>query len=207
MKIMPGWVENLLAAIGGSTVALIAILTIFKKLLMRLFESGVEASFEKSLAKFKNRLERSTTAYEMLLNRELKFYEKLEPMIAELIPLEHDLLYYLKYDENADRKQQCESFRGHFKRYCELIKELKNECLIHQSYIPYEVFHAYVSVVNQMQDDIPFWFDMLKLLFDCEYDKIDYKMCESTISRLLSHFAFAETTVRNRLNQLSGEDH
>lgn len=136
---MPDWLESLIAAIGGGTVVLIGVLTIFKGLLVKLFEIGIESSFEKSLEKFKNNLERSTKAYEILLNREMRFYEKLEPITAELVPLEHDLLYYLKYDEEADREKQCEAFRKHFKRYCELVIELKNENLIHQSYIPQEV--------------------------------------------------------------------
>lgn len=203
---MPEWLENLLTAIGGGTVVLVGVLTIFKGLLVKLFETGIESSFEKNLEKFKNHLERSTRAYEILLDREMRFYEKLEPITAELIPLEHDLLYYLKYEEDADREKQCEAFRKHFKRYCELIKDLKNENLIHQSYIPQEVFDAFTSVVKQMQDDMPLWFDMAKFLFAGEYDKIDYEKCKTTIDTLLMQLAFAETMVRKRLKQLSGED-
>ena len=203
---MPEWLESLLVAIGGGTVVLVGVLTIFKGLLVKLFETGIEASFEKNLEKFKNHLDRSTRAYEMLLDREMRFCEKLEPITAELVPLEHDLLYYLKYDEDADRERQCEAFREHFKRYCELIKDLKNENLIHQSYIPQEVFNAFTSVVKQMQDDMPLWFDMAKFLFAGEYDKIDYGKCETTIDTLLMQLAFAETMVRKRLKQLSGED-
>lgn len=203
---MPEWLESLIAAIGGGTVVLIGVLTIFKGLLIKLFETGIESSFEKNLEKFKNNLERSTKAYEILLDREMRFYEKLEHITAELIPLEHDLLYYLKHDEGADRDKQCEAFREHFKRYCELVKELKNENLIHQSYIPQEVFNAYTSVVKQMQDDIPLWLDMAKHLFAGEYDKIDYEKCETAIDTLLMHLAFAETMVRKRLKQLSGEN-
>ena len=204
---MPDWLESLIAAIGGGIVVLIGVLTIFKGLLVKLFEIGIESSFEKSLEKFKNNLERSTKAYEILLNREMRFYEKLEPITAELVPLEHDLLYYLKYDEEADREKQCEAFRKHFKRYCELVIELKNENLIHQSYIPQEVFNAYTSVVKQMQDDIPLWFDMAELLFAGEYDKLDYEKCETVIDTLLMRLAFAETMVRTRLKQLSGENY
>lgn len=203
---MPEWLENLLAAIGGGTVVLVGILTIFKGLLIKLFETGIESSFEKNLEKFRNKLERSTKAYEILLEREMRFYEKLEPIIAELVPLEHDLLYYLKYDETADREKQCEAFREHFKRYCEIVKDLKNENIIHQSYIPQDIFTAYTTVVVQMQDDMHLWFDMAKLLFAGEYDKIDYEKCEVTVATFLKHLAFGETMVRNRLEQLSGED-
>lgn len=200
------WLGILLAAVGGGTVVLVGVLTVFKGLLIKLFETGIESSFEKNLEKFKNKLHRSTKAYEMLLEREMRFYEKLEPITAELVPLEHDLLYYLRHNENEDRNVQCEAFRGCFKRYCELTKELKNENLIHQSYTPQEVFNAFTSVVKQMQDDMHLWLEMAKLLFAGEYEKIDCEKCEATVDMVFMKLAFAEALVRKRLNQLSGED-
>ena len=65
---------------------------------------------------------------------------------------------------------------------------------------------AFTNVVKQMQDDIPLWFEMAKLLFAGEYEKIDYKKCEATVDMFFVKLAFAETMVRKRLNQLSGED-
>lgn len=203
---MPEWLESLFTAIGGGIVVLVGILTIFKGLLIKLFETGIESSFEKNLEKFKNNLERSTRAYEIILDREMRFYKELEPIIAELIPIEHDLLYNLKYDEEADREEQCEAFRTNFKRYCKLVLDLKNSILIHHAYIPQDVFNAFTSVAKQMQDDMPLWVDMAKQLFAEEYGKIDYKKCEIVIDKHLRTLAFAETMVRKRLKELSGEN-
>lgn len=203
---MPEWLESVLAAIGGGTVVLIGVLTIFKGLVIKLFETGIESSFEKNLEKFKNKLDRSTRAYEILLDREMRFYEKLEPITAELVPLVHDLRYFLEHHEGVEREMECEKFREHFKRYCELSMTLKNENLVHQAYIPEDVFHAFADIVKQMQDDMPLWFDMAKLLFAGEYDKIDYKKCDTAVDTFLMRLAFAETMVRKRLKQLSGED-
>ena len=203
---MPEWLKSVLAAVGGGTVVLVGVFTVFKGLLIKFFETGIESSFEKNLEKFKNKLDRSTRAYEILLDREMRFYEKVEPITAELVPLEHDLLYHLKYNYDADREKQCEAFRNHLKRYCELIKDLKNEHLVHQSYIPQEVFDSYTVVVKQMQDDLSLWGDMGKLLFEGKYDKIDYKKCEATVDKLLMYLALAGTMVRSRLKQLSGDN-
>lgn len=203
---MPEWLGSLFTAIGGGTVVLVGILTIFKSLIIKLFETGIESSFEKNLEKFKNNLERSTRAYEIILDREMRFYKELEPITAKLIPIEHDLLYYLKHDEESDREKQCEAFRTNLKRYCELVMDLKNSTLIHHSYIPQDVFNAFTSVVKQMQDYMPLWGDMAKLLFAGEYSKIDYKKCEIVIDKLLMRLAFAETMVRKRLKELSGEN-
>lgn len=203
---MPEWLESLFAAIGGGTVVLVGVLTIFKGLLVKLFETGIESSFEKNLEKFKNRLERSTRAYEILLDREMRFYEKLEPITAELVPLVHDLRCFLEHHEGAEREEECEKFREHFKRYSELIIILKNENLVHQSYVPQEVFNAFTAIVKQMQEDLPWWLDMAKLLFAGKYDKIDYEKSEKVVDLLLMRLAFAEMKVRKRLKQLSGED-
>lgn len=203
---MPEWLRSLFTAVGGGTIVLVGILTIFKSLIIKLFETGIESSFEKNLEKFKNNLERSTRAYEIILDREMRFYKELEPITAELIPIEHDLLYYLKYDEESDREKQCEAFRTNLKKYCELVMDLKNSTLIHHSYIPQDVFNAFTSVVKQMQDNIPLWGDMAKLLFAGEYSKINYKKCEIEIDKLLMRLAFAETMVRKRLKELSGEN-
>lgn len=203
---MPEWLESLIAAIGGGVVVLVGVLTILKGILLKLFETGIESSFEKNLERFKNNLDRSTKAYEMLLDREMQFYENLGHITAELIPIAHDLLYYLRYSENVDREKQCEAFRYNFKKYCELAIELKNEDLIHQSYIPEDVFNAYAFVVKKMQDDVHLWFDMAKFMFDGEYDKIDYKKCETVLDSLFMDLAFAESMVLKRLKQLSGEN-
>jgi len=187
-------------------VALIGTLTIFKGLFVKLFETGVESLFEKNFEKFKNRLERSTRAYEVLLNREMRFYENIEPIIAELVPVEHDLLYYLKYDEDIEHKLKCEDFEECFKKYCNLIKKLKNESITHNTYIPQEINAAFTAVVKQMQDDVSLWFNMAKLLFESKYDKIDYEKCKKAVDLVMLKLAFAETLVRKRLKQLSGEE-
>ena len=66
---MPEWLKDIIIALGGSTVVLITMLTVFKGLIIKFFETGIESSFEKSLERFKNKLERSTRAYEILLDR------------------------------------------------------------------------------------------------------------------------------------------
>ena len=63
---MPDWLSDLILAVGGGSVVLIGILTVFKKLFIKFFETGIESSFEKNIEKFKNKLERTTRAYEIL---------------------------------------------------------------------------------------------------------------------------------------------
>ena len=200
---MPEWLKSLLTAVGGGTVVLVGILTIFKNLFLKLFETGIESSFEKSLEKYRNKLSRSTKAFEILLDREMRFYERMEPLYAELIPLQQDLIYYARRDEELDHAVECEEFRTHFKRYAELIKEIKNEVLVHQVYIPQNIFSASTVVVGQMQSDLQFWLDVGKAQFNGKYDTIDYKKGQEMIDTVLAHIVEAQLAIKNRLEELS----
>lgn len=180
------WLKSVLTAVGGGTVVLVGILTIFKGLLVKLFETGIETSFEKSFEKFKNKLERSNRAYEILLEREMRFYERLEPITAELIPLVHDLRYYLEHHDGSERESECKHFRETFLCFGELCTTIKNENLVHQSYIPQEVFSAYSEVAKQMQDDMTVWFEMAEQLFSGDYEKIDYDKCKEMVEILFN---------------------
>lgn len=200
---MPEWLKDLIVAVGGGTVVLVGILTIFKNLFLKLFETGIESSFEKSLEKYRNKLSRSTKAFEILLDREMRFYERMEPLYAELIPLQQDLIYYAKRDEEVDHAVECKEFRTHFIRYAELIKEIKNEILVHQSYIPQNVFTTSTVVVGQMQADLQFWLDVGKAQIDGKYDSIDYKMGQEKIDVVLANIVEAQLATKKRLEELS----
>ena len=198
------WFKEIIVAIGGGSVALVGILTIFKSLFLKMFETGIESTFEKNLEKYKHQLLRSTRAYEILLEREMRFYERLEPIFAELVPTVQDLLYYMKRDEDVERKVECDMFRVSFGRYTELTKILKNEILIHQSYIPEKIFIVSTAVVKQMQDDMNYWISMAKFMFTDSYEKIDYDSGEKAVESLLFHITVTEMEVKKRLKELSG---
>lgn len=203
---MPAWLETLLAAIGGGSVVLVGCLTVFKSLFLKLFETGIESSFEKKMERYKNKLERSTQAYEILLDREMHFYKKTEPIIAELLPLESDFVYCVKPDEGWLRTNQCETLRTHMMRYCELIKLLKTEIALHQTYIPEDVMLVFTAVVKQMQNDLTFWADTVRTVIENPTADVDTDRVQNTANGLLKRIAQAEMTVKKRLQKLSGEE-
>ena len=57
---MSEFFESLIISIGGGAVALIGGLTIFKSLLIKLFETGLESSFEKNIEKLLTRCDRNS---------------------------------------------------------------------------------------------------------------------------------------------------
>ena len=203
---MPEWLDSLIAAVGGGTVVLVGVLTIFKGLLIKLFETGIESSFEKNLEKFKNNLDRATKAYEVLLDREMRFYDHIDPIIAQLILVLRDLEDSSRYDPASNREEQYNAFRKYFLQYCELLKQLKNEALLHQAYLPTDMFTAITGVVKLMQDGLPYWRDIAIALSNGEYDKIDSEKNEQLGDELRAQISRVEASIQKRLHQLSGEE-
>ena len=203
MPAIPRWLENLIVAVGGGTVVLVGALTLCKNLVVKLFETGIESSFEKNLEKFKNKLERSTRAYEMLLEREMRFYERMEPISAKLIPLAHDFTYCITLTEEVDRKDAAEAFRDSVLKYGEILKLLKNEGLTHQTYIPANIFSTVTEIVKQMQEDFPFLVDTAKLLLAEEHEKVDRKRIDENYDQLINRLADLNGKIKARLEELS----
>lgn len=195
--------KEFLIAFGGGAFALLGSLTIFKSLFLKLFDRSIDAVFSKSFEKYRNNILRANRAYEILLEREMRYYEKLEPIFAELIPLFHDLEFYLKKDDDTTDEFLRKGYRENYKRYLEIIMVLKNEALIHHSYIPMEIFQLSTNIVKNMQDNAQFFGDMSKLLFRGDYKNIDYKRCSEIILGLLKCVAETEVAIRNRLENLS----
>ena len=195
--------RDILLSIGGGSVVLVGMLTIFKGLFVNFFTNVIDSSFEKSLEKYRNKITRSNKAYEILLDREMSFYEKVDPIFAELIPLVQDLLFYLRYNEDVDREKECEDYREHLKKYIQLINILKNKILLHQSYIPDSVFKSSSEVVSEMQKSLDYWYKMAKLLFAEKYDDIDYDKGKNIVDDLLKLISLTEQVVKHQLKEMS----
>ena len=190
------WLKELIIAISGGSIVLVGMLTILKCLFVKFFTNVIDSSFEKSLEKYRNKISRSNRAYEILLDREMSYYEKIDPIFAELIPLVQDLVYLLE-------NKQTEEFREHLLRYAELIFNLKSEVLLHQSYIPESVFKASSEVVSEMQKSLDYWKKTAKLLFAEEYDIIDYEKGKSIVDDLLKLISLTEQVIKHRLKEMS----
>lgn len=137
---MPEWIKELIIAIGGGATATISILLIVKSLLSKIIDKTIETSFEKSTIKFTNKLDRSTKAYEMLLNKEFEFYEKIDPYMATLVPLVQDLEFWLQKHEEEKTDNAKAKYKECLLKYLETVPDLKNNLILYQPYIPVEVF-------------------------------------------------------------------
>ncbi|MBE7080076.1 MAG: hypothetical protein E7371_02415 [Clostridiales bacterium] len=202
---MPEWIKNLLVAIGGGSVVLIGILTIFKQLFLKLFEMGIESSFEKHMEKYKNKLSRSTTAYEILLNKELGFYNALDPYFATLVPLVQDLVY----DSDMTKEMELSFRQSHYKenllKYLEVIPNLKNDIVLYQSYVPTQIFSECSNLVKLLQQDLEYWSTVGKIIFEQIPEAINHNKAKEISTALLFKIAQIEGIIKKRLTELSSQ--
>jgi len=195
--------EKFLIAVGGGATALVAVLTIFKSMFLKVFEKAIDITFDKNIEKYRNKLSRSTAAYELLLKKEFEFYDKLDPSLATLVPLVQDLVYYARGNNDIDKPMQCEKYREHLLAYLKMIPEMKNEILLHQPYIQQNVFAAVSKLIEEMQKELFFFEETAKSLFGENDNAIDEIKAEEISKVVLMCVAHIEVVIKKRLTELS----
>ena len=200
---MPEWLENLLAAVGGGTVVLVGVLTIFKGLLVKLFETGIESSFEKNLENYRNKLSRSTKAFEILLEKEFEYYSSLDPHLAMLVPLVQDLVYYSDMSNEMELSFRQSHYKEEILQYLKIIPDLKNNSVLYQPYIPERIFAEVSHLLGAMQQNLDFWSKAGNVVFKESEETIDIKKAKEISDSILLHIASGELAIKKRLTELS----
>jgi hypothetical protein len=120
--------------------------------------------------KLENKLARSIAAYDIILHKEFEYYQKDDPILAELIVCVQDISVSLtgeiKYGRPMDISNRCKIARENFLMYLEDIKELKSLDLQYEIYLPETVYHASTNVVVLMQTNTDLLNRSLELLVD-----------------------------------------
>ena len=200
---MPEWIKELIISIGGGATATISILLIFKSLLSKIIDKTIETSFEKSTIKFTNKLERSTRAYEMLLNKEFEFYGKLDPYMASLVPLVQDLEFWLQKHEEEKTDNTKANYKECLLKYLEAIPNLKNDSILYQPYIPVEVFNSVTSLIAHMQDNLKMLGNYGEIIFEKKEGNLDFDKMKVFVEGELKLIALIETLIKARLIELT----
>ena len=200
---MPEWLKELIIAIGGGATATISILLIVKSLLSKIIDKTIETSFEKSTIKFTNKLERSTRAYEMLLNKEFEFYGKIDPYMATLVPLVQDLEFWLQKHEEEKTDNTKANYKECLLKYLEAIPNLKNDSILYQPYIPVEVFNSVTSLIAHMQDNMKMLGNYGEIIFEKKEGYLDFDKMKVFVEGELKLIALIETLIKARLIELT----
>ena len=198
------WLKDLLIAIGGGTTALVVALTVCKSIFIKLFDRTIDITFDKTIEKYRNKLVRTTTAYEILLSKEFTYYSTLDPHLATLVPLVFDLVYYANCsNDKIDKSTRRERYKEQLFEYIGIIPQIKNDVVLYQPYIPQEVFSSVSSLIWKMQSEAEFWANIAETLFEANDNPINIKKAEEIRDNILERIAEIETNIKKRLTELS----
>jgi hypothetical protein len=199
---MPEWIKDIIVAVGGGSVVLLGVLTIFKQLVIKSFETGIETIFQKNIEKYRDQLSRSSRAYEMILNKEMDFYEKVDLIFAELVPLAHSIKRCFDKEEHFESEKNAQCFWMYLQQYSELYDKLKTAILIHQAYIPEEILLSYTALSKTMYDDTISLLELGKATF-AEGNDVDNEMVQKMFDNFLNVLIIPSALVKKRLQMLS----
>lgn len=165
---------------GILTVLVVSIPWLVKRAIEACAEKAVGSIFEKRLEKYKAELSRTTMAREVMLEREMVFYDTIDAQIAELVPLVQDLR------DNLTEQPFTKEKRDHLIRVLKLTLEMKDVSLRYQAYVEEDIWSSFNELVIKMQSQQSRWFDLAKKISagdDAnEEDRCDAgRMCEQAL--------------------------
>ena len=176
----------------GNAVVLIVLMPFFKGILKHFFETIIKSVYEKNLEQFKNNLYRSTRAYELLLNREMKFYDEVHENMVELGRLQYELKASL--DRDSKLNNSIDEFIQHYKKYTELFISIKNKVRIYRLYIPKEITESFLEFIRQIE-----------IILNDRYDSINKTDCEKMINSFIVSLEKTQEKIINHLKKISIE--
>ena len=199
---MNNWIENIVNWFGNAVV-LIVLMPFFKGILKHFFETIIKSVYEKNLEQFKDNLYRSTRAYELLLDREMKFYDEVHEDMVELARLQYELRASL--DRGSKLNNSNDEFIQQYKKYTELFISLKNKVLVNRLYIPKEIIESFLEFIRQIEINHKFWFEIAEIILNDRYDSINKADCEKMINSFIFSLEKTQEKIFNHLKKISIE--
>lgn len=199
---MNNWIENIVNWFGNAVV-LIVLMPFFKGILKNFFETIIKSVYEKNLEQFKDNLYRSTRAYELLLDREMKFYDEVHEDMVELARLQYELRASL--DRGSKLNNSNDEFIQQYKKYTELFISLKNKVLVYRLYIPEEIIESFLDFIRQIEINHKFWFEMAEIILKDRYDSINKTECEKMINTFIVSLEKTQEKIFKHLKKISVE--
>lgn len=199
---MNNWIENIVNWFGNAVV-LIVLMPFFKGILKHFFETIIKSVYEKNLEQFKDNLYRSTRAYELLLDREMKFYDEVHEDMVELARLQYELRASL--DRDSKLNTSIDEFIQQYKKYTELFISIKNKVLVNRLYIPKEIIESFLEFIRQIEINHKFWFEIAEIILNDRYDSINKEDCEKMINSFIFSLEKTQEKIFNHLKKISIE--
>ena len=200
------FLESFLAGIGGATVVILAVITFGKGLIQKWIEKAIDSSFEKKTIKYTDTLSRKTKAYEMLLDKEMLFFEKTSLFTAGLIVNIQDACSGLFDNRKIESKEErVDNSKKAFLTILQDIIKYKSESLEAQSFISDELFTISSNLISRLQADSDSIFKILKRMSEEEEDisEEEKNKLEDIEKEVLITVALLMKKIKNELTKMS----
>lgn len=189
----------LTSLVPGVLAVLIVSIPLFVKRAVEAYaDKAVGNIFEKQLEKYKAELSRATMAREVMLGREMAFYDKIDAQIAELVPLIQDAR-----DDLTERPFTKEK-RDRLVRIPKLMIEMKDVSLRYEAYVSTDIWTAFNELVVELQSQCGRWLDFAKKISsenEVDAEGAAGQMCD----RVLSLVKLVRMRQADYLKSISGE--
>lgn len=167
--------------LGASVIVIMSIPLFVKRAVETYAEKAVGSVFEKKIEKYKAELSRAAMAREVMLKREMAFYDMIDKQIAILVPLIQDVR------DDLTEWPFTEEKRNRFARIPELSIEMKDVSLRYEAYVPTDIWAAFNKLVVELQLQCGQWLDFAKKIsseneIDAEGKDVAERMCDTVLS-------------------------
>lgn len=195
-------INELIVGFCGGTISATIILIFLNIIINKTIEKGIDTVFEKNLEKYRNKIQRSTSAFEIILNKELDFYANIDSIISEMIVLIQDLSDVTLNTHNYDNNTRHSKLKEYFMIYLDTIPKLKHLLLLNQSYIPMSISDSATKIVTELQNNMTYFGDIISSLAENQEPTNDINEANNIKDTVLMQIAVLNSEIQKRLKEL-----
>lgn len=199
------FLKELFFTTASSIGVILILLKMGKGALQKIIEKVIESTAEKSIAKYTNTLQRRTSAYELLLNKEFSYYDSISKSVSTIIISVQEFSLYLTLTDSFHDDFSQNKARELAISIAETLLILRRDCLMYQLYIPAHIKDTSYEIMDSLQSYIPISTKSYHALIDGSFSSEILSDVRQHENDVLSKCEKLNVLIKNRLEELSKE--
>lgn len=183
---------------------IIGLILLIKHIVSKTIDNVLNENSSKKIQLHINQLNRRTIAYELLLKKELLYYENiLEFISVVVVSIQYVCWNYKEYgyarnvkDKNKYKSQSIENFQNILR----LIPSPKKDNLIYENYSSHDISKIHSNLICYIQDNSE---QIVKILGKKKYYVRDYDIMNTISQEMLEKCALLSTMIHFKHEELS----
>lgn len=174
-----------------------------KKVVSITIETMVNDKSSKKIQTHINALNRRTIAYEILLKKELEYYENINDFISEIVVIIQDIYWnYSQINKLTDSKEKEKSVKTTADKIINILKlipKTKKDLLVFKNYSVVDVTNAHTAMVCYLQENSDSFVKIVKE----KYSKKNEEILKNITNESLKLSAHLSAVIQIRQKELS----